>query len=457
MASNEAIWLLRALVTLAKLELAEANATCGEDWPGGQQWHQLVGSSQSIFMHRARDKAGIPHDEYLKFVRSVDDDDINDLWAELARPSTAETASRRPDTERLDWLEQNGADQFQFAKSGPLEKRWFDWSTPGIDYSPTLRAAIDAARGVRSSPDAAPSAAAPLTAEPSREGSEQATVGAARSPIRGNAVAEYRAAMSTAVPKEPLQVYDSNSWRRVGLQSRYKPVMVPTRAADGHPDISGEPILRALVASFNAMLELMPEVERLRWELAIQTRLAADRNVTIGTLGQEIERLRDYRHRLSSPPCTNPEGHSFTNVSPGCVWCGIHPGWAPFQARVADWMDACFGPEIAKDRTERNHRFLEEALELVQAGGCSKSEVLQLVDYVFGRPAGVISQEVGGVTVTLAALCEAFKLDMNACAEEEITRVWIRMPQIRAKQAAKPKFSPLPETTSNTTVQHQSV
>ncbi|WP_406586433.1 hypothetical protein [Asaia lannensis] len=34
-----------------------------------------------------------------------------------------------------------------------------------------------------------------------------------------------------------------------------------------------------------------------------------------------------------------------------------------YQSRVADWMAACFGPEISADRMERNHRFLEEAME----------------------------------------------------------------------------------------------
>ncbi|EPS1221645.1 hypothetical protein ACVBR5_000871 [Burkholderia cenocepacia] len=118
---------------------------------------------------------------------------------------------------------------------------------------------------------------------------------------------------------------------------------------------------------------------------------------------------------------------------------------ATFQARVQPWMLACFGAEIAADRAERNHRFLEEALELVQACGCTASEAHQLVDYTFGRPVGEPSQEVGGVMVTLAALCLANGLDMHMAGETELTRVWTKVEQIRAKQAAKPKHSPLPE------------
>ena len=116
----------------------------------------------------------------------------------------------------------------------------------------------------------------------------------------------------------------------------------------------------------------------------------------------------------------------------------------PFQGRVAIWMEKCFGEEIAADGVERNHRFLEEAIELVQACGCTASEAHQLVDYVFGRLIGEKAQEVGGVMVTLAALCQAQVLDMKAAGETELARVWTKIEQIRAKQAAKPKHSPLP-------------
>lgn len=115
-----------------------------------------------------------------------------------------------------------------------------------------------------------------------------------------------------------------------------------------------------------------------------------------------------------------------------------------FQDRVAPWMQACFGPEISADSVERNHRFIEEALELVQAGGCTRSEAHQLVDYVFDRPAGELDQEVGGVMITLAALCLAHNTDMHSAAETELARVWDKIDTIRAKQAAKPKHTPLP-------------
>lgn len=88
---------------------------------------------------------------------------------------------------------------------------------------------------------------------------------------------------------------------------------------------------------------------------------------------------------------------------------------------------------------------MEEALELVQAGGCTKHDALQLVDYVFSRPTGRTTQEVGGAMLTLSALSTATGTDLAAAAEAELTRVWSKIDTIRAKRAAKPKNSPLPE------------
>ena len=120
---------------------------------------------------------------------------------------------------------------------------------------------------------------------------------------------------------------------------------------------------------------------------------------------------------------------------------------AQFQVRVEPWMMACFGKEISSDKLERGDKFLEEALELLQSGNYPRKRVAALTDYVFDRPQGEASQEVGGVMVTLAAYCLAFGLDMHAAGETELARIWGKVEQIRAKQAAKPKNvanSPLP-------------
>ena len=117
-----------------------------------------------------------------------------------------------------------------------------------------------------------------------------------------------------------------------------------------------------------------------------------------------------------------------------------------FQVRCRAWTLSCFGEMIAADVIERNHRFLEEALELVQSLGCTASEAHHLVDYVFGREIGEPMQELGGVMVTIAALCNAHEgLDMSKAAERELLRCWEKIEKIREKQKQKPKHSPLAE------------
>lgn len=116
-----------------------------------------------------------------------------------------------------------------------------------------------------------------------------------------------------------------------------------------------------------------------------------------------------------------------------------------FQYCVKSWMHACFGEEISKDKIERCHRFLEESLELVQSLGITKIDVLKLVDYTFDRPIGEPSQEVGGVMITLAALCSASGIYMQKSGNDELKRIWTKIDAIRQKQATKPKHSPLPQ------------
>lgn len=121
---------------------------------------------------------------------------------------------------------------------------------------------------------------------------------------------------------------------------------------------------------------------------------------------------------------------------------------AGFQSEVADWMLECFGSVIAADLLERADRFIEEALELAQTmPGFTADRAHALVDYVFSRPVGERRQEVGGVMVTLAALCNPVGLNIRDEAERELARVWTKVGAIRAKQAAKPTGSALPVAT----------
>lgn len=136
-------------------------------------------------------------------------------------------------------------------------------------------------------------------------------------------------------------------------------------------------------------------------------------------------------------------------------WPGVFDNWhcgewqgsdGVFQVAVNKWMDACFGEPIKSDQLERADRFIEEALELGQTmPGFTAERAHALVDYVFGRAVGETAQEVGGVMVTLAALCNAAGIDLTAAGAAELQRIWTKVEQIRAKQAAKPTGSALPQ------------
>jgi hypothetical protein len=115
-----------------------------------------------------------------------------------------------------------------------------------------------------------------------------------------------------------------------------------------------------------------------------------------------------------------------------------------YQGRVAEWVRECFGADAPYNKAERAHRFLEEAVELYQATGQSKENALKLVEYVYSRPMGEQFQEVGGVMVTLAALCDSCKIPMFDAASVELTRCWQKIDKIRAKNKAKKKDSALP-------------
>lgn len=114
--------------------------------------------------------------------------------------------------------------------------------------------------------------------------------------------------------------------------------------------------------------------------------------------------------------------------------------FASFQPRVYTWLVKCFGKETADKHDERRQRFCEEALELVQAAGGSREMAHAMVDYVFDRPIGELEQEIGGAQTTMAALAQAFNIDMDVAREKELARAESKTEEIRVKWATKPKL-----------------
>jgi len=110
-----------------------------------------------------------------------------------------------------------------------------------------------------------------------------------------------------------------------------------------------------------------------------------------------------------------------------------------FQHTVWQWFLNVFPQKKYKRVKVRNQIFLEEALELVQSTGFKKKDCYKLIEYVYSRPKGRPYQEVGGVLVTLATLCEICGINMTRCGEVELERISSLevIEKIRSKQKEK--------------------
>lgn len=93
------------------------------------------------------------------------------------------------------------------------------------------------------------------------------------------------------------------------------------------------------------------------------------------------------------------------------------------QSGVASWCAAAFGADHATSIPQRGIRLAEEAVEAAQAAGCDRAMVHRLVDHVYEKPSGVLSQEIGGVGLTLLALSAAAHVSADAEEEREYLRV----------------------------------
>lgn len=108
------------------------------------------------------------------------------------------------------------------------------------------------------------------------------------------------------------------------------------------------------------------------------------------------------------------------------------------QGRVATWLLDIFGVEICFSREERINRFFEEAVELAQSVSMPKENALRIVEYVYNRPRGVPMQEIGGVSITLLALCHSYDISCDEAERQELERALsLDVDQLRAKHNAK--------------------
>ena len=108
------------------------------------------------------------------------------------------------------------------------------------------------------------------------------------------------------------------------------------------------------------------------------------------------------------------------------------------QLIIADWVRTNFGANILFDRNERGKRTLEEAVEVAQSVGITCDEIIAIVDRVYSKPVGEPYQEVGGLGVTLLALCSCLGFSMDAAIQDEIARIHTFPPEYwQSRQNAK--------------------
>lgn len=118
-----------------------------------------------------------------------------------------------------------------------------------------------------------------------------------------------------------------------------------------------------------------------------------------------------------------------------------------FQARVRQWLVKCFGPLLTEKKEERNERFAEESVELLQAAGFPLERLISVAKEVYSKPPGEIGQEMAGTATTLAAMAHAYRVDLHEAVTRELDRIEQPevMNKIRLKNLNKSRPEPLTE------------
>ena len=102
------------------------------------------------------------------------------------------------------------------------------------------------------------------------------------------------------------------------------------------------------------------------------------------------------------------------------------PAWTTYgadQAAVEGAVRRVFGDKIMDSTVERGSRVFEEAAELAQVEGVTEDACHRIVSAKFSKPRGELRQEVGGLTVTLLALCAHHDMRLDDVASAEIVRL----------------------------------
>lgn len=93
------------------------------------------------------------------------------------------------------------------------------------------------------------------------------------------------------------------------------------------------------------------------------------------------------------------------------------------QRVVARWAREAFGELEARSLAQRALRLLEEAAEAAQACSVDLGTAISCLHIVYGKPTGDLSQELGGIGVTVLALADAAGLQADECERDEVGRI----------------------------------
>ena len=108
------------------------------------------------------------------------------------------------------------------------------------------------------------------------------------------------------------------------------------------------------------------------------------------------------------------------------------------QADVQAWCVAAFGNHDALFIPQRGLRLVEEAIETAQACGCDPALLHRLIDHIYAKPVGDLTQELGGLGVTILALAAAAGVSADAAEASELARVKTKsLSHFAARNAAK--------------------
>ena len=89
--------------------------------------------------------------------------------------------------------------------------------------------------------------------------------------------------------------------------------------------------------------------------------MAGGMEIEIAELKEQLQELRDQNERARQAP----------------TWL------SGFASKTAKWLIDCFGARVARDTAEREHRFLEEAVGLGQAGSTTAGQAHQIPASLF--------------------------------------------------------------------------